>query len=347
MKLKLFMTFFGVLTACCVQADTLVLNKSIPGRYDEGYRTPEQQAAIIKLVDIFKKAGEYQMGMLGYVQYQGDEWYSLNRRLNIQGGDVANQEYLGNWPLTPWAYNQQPKEITDRADMHGTIADSFVAGTKYPVGCYGDTPLNYGDLDNDGTNELILFMGNTLVAFSPQYGRTIFSTWLSLNDWARAEENQSYYEGEYGENLKTAEDPQYDSNLVHNRGRQEDHVPGYRGYSKIYVGDFDKDNNIDILVWRKMYISKMENDSQRGFTLIRNEWNHFERDLAAQKASTVGVTGEYLPQDTAQETIQNWLAAANLTWSKGFPSKSECPGEEGKLISEMHDPLLNDPDVLQ
>ena len=45
--------------------------------------------------------------------------------------------------------------------------------------------------------------------------------------------------------------------------------------------------------------------------------------------------------------IQSWLLAKNLTWQKGFLSKSECAGQEGQLIPEIHDPLLNDPDVLR
>jgi hypothetical protein len=237
-------------------------------------------------------------------------------------------------------------EILERAAEH-VVDVGGLTGAKYPLGCYGNTPLNYGDIEGDGTKELIIFIGNTLVLFSPQYGRTIFSTWMSLEDWFHADDGKFYFEGEYGEDIKTPEDPQYESRLLHRRGPENIHAPGYRGYSKIYVGDFDKDGNADILVWRKIYISKLENDAERGFTLIRNEWNHYERDLVAQKASQAGVTSEYLPQETPTETIQGWLVSNNLTWSKGFPDRSECAGEEGKLIPEMHDPLLNDPDVLQ
>ena len=58
------------------------------------------------------------------------------------------------------------------------------------------------------------------------------------------------------------------------------------------------------------------------------------------------VDGEYKKQSTSANTIKGWLATRQLTWQKGFPSQSECPGAEGKLIPELHDPLLNDPDVL-
>lgn len=55
----------------------------------------------------------------------------------------------------------------------------------------------------------------------------------------------------------------------------------------------------------------------------------------------------YQPVTTSSELIKKWLTDNNLTWQKGFPSKSECKGQEGQLIPDMHDPLLNDPDVLK
>lgn len=59
------------------------------------------------------------------------------------------------------------------------------------------------------------------------------------------------------------------------------------------------------------------------------------------------VDGEYQQTATPESEVKDWLEENNLTWQKGFPSHSECPGEEGELIPEMHDPLLNDADVLQ
>jgi hypothetical protein len=45
--------------------------------------------------------------------------------------------------------------------------------------------------------------------------------------------------------------------------------------------------------------------------------------------------------------VERLLTLYNLTWSKGYPSKSECAVEEEQLIPETHDTLLNDPEVLQ
>jgi hypothetical protein len=58
-------------------------------------------------------------------------------------------------------------------------------------------------------------------------------------------------------------------------------------------------------------------------------------------------TGEYQKQPTDSATVKNWLTTRHLTWQKGYPSRSECPGQEGQLIPEMHDPLLNDAEVMQ
>lgn len=105
----------------------------------------------------------------------------------------------------------------------------------------------------------------------------------------------------------------------------------------MYVGHFQDKSSYDILVWRKLYHSRLNSDSIKGFQHDADLMIHYQR----------AENGEYLPQDTSPETIQNWLGSNNLTWQKGFPSKSECAGEEGKLIPEMHDVLLNDPDVLK
>ena len=114
----------------------------------------------------------------------------------------------------------------------------------------------------------------------------------------------------------------------------------------LIVGDFDADDNPDIIKWEKVYVSNKKTESI-AWNKVRNSLTHYERDLMTQQRLGAGVTGEYLPQITPDSVIENWLSANELTWQKGFPSTSECEGEEGQLISEMHDPLLNDPDVLQ
>ncbi|WP_229815828.1 hypothetical protein, partial [Bacterioplanes sanyensis] len=108
----------------------------------------------------------------------------------------------------------------------------------------------------------------------------------------------------------------------------------------------DKDGNPDLVKWQKAFVSNNKTKSI-AWNKVRNSLTHYERDLATQKRLENGVTGEYLPQITLDVVIEGWLRENELTWQQGFPSFSECPGEEDKLIPEMHDPLLNDPDVLR
>ena len=267
----------------------------------------------------------------------------MNRNLSIQSGNIFTQKYLGNWPLTRWSYLKRPELILDglyKVKSHTSWRDHIeYTAHKSFSGCLNKTPLRYGDIENDGQKELVLFLNGELIMFSLEYQRTVFSNFYQADDWFRdpgwkkepaiSEVDHKYY--------------QYQSEHMIYNGIS---TPAYRYYSKIFTGDFDENGNPDIILWSKTYISN-EKGGDKGFHLIRNELKHFERDLTAQKATGAGVTGEYLPQITTDVVIDNWLRANELTWSKGFPSTSECPGKEGQLIPEMHDPLLNDPDVLQ
>jgi len=104
------------------------------------------------------------------------------------------------------------------------------------------------------------------------------------------------------------------------------------------VKDFDANGKSDILIWRKLYESNLGDNPVKGFHLLGEGVFHYEKSAA----------GEYVfKDDTESNVAKAWLTSNNLTWQKGFPSKSECEGQEGQLIPEMHDPLLNDPEVLR
>lgn len=109
-----------------------------------------------------------------------------------------------------------------------------------------------------------------------------------------------------------------------------------RGYAKLYIGSYSAENAKDILIWRKVYKSNLLKDPIAGFTRLSDTYIHYKL-----------INGEYKKQPTEQAVIKEWFTDKNLTWQKGYPSKSECPGKEGELIPEMHDPLSNDPDVLK
>ncbi len=251
--------------------------------------------------------------------------------------NMGNEEPLSNWSLTRW-----PHELTEQTEYlyrtesaHNAIIkpeySQFLDESRTYFGCLANTPLRYGKINNSGDDELVLTLANMgsqgdLIVFSPKYERIVFSLRFAEQDYIDSIESSEYQfvtESDY-------------------HAQQ----PAYRTFGKVFEGDFDGDAHSDLVVWRKGYGSNTKAEDA-GFTLGANVFTHYERDLNAQAESEAGVTGEYLPQDTPEEDIQNWLAENNLTWSKGYPSKSECPGEEGQLIPEMHDPLLNEPDVLK
>ncbi len=274
----------------------------------------------------------------------GDSVYSLSSKLDLIQTNKSDRKIIANWPLTRWKYQYYPDErieiFTSLGRGNQDFGKPYYNSTAISLGCYGQQPLQYGSLAPTGDKELFLFLSNQLIIFSPKYGRTVFSEIFDNSDWINAADTTALVE----RNTRN-ETPQFASDLIANNGGNAE--PGMRYYSKIFIGDFDKDGNTDILVWRKYYKSNLRSDPVPGFTLKSNNWQHFERDLKAQAALPAGVTGEYLPQQTDATTIQTWLSDNNLTWQKGYPDFSECKGQKGKLIPEMHDPLLNDPDVLK
>jgi len=345
MQLRIFVLFsFLASPIYSVSAGLEGLNKGI--NCDASFSSrPENEKIIIKNIGSTFSANNIDSGV-SCTAWAGSEennlWFELSSDLDVYGVNVQTKQYLGNWPLTHWPHYSQPDEILQRMEKWDISSTGFVNGAKYPVGCLANAPLRYGDIDSDTKNELVLFLGNDLVVFSPDQGKITFAAWLSLNDWYTLEDGAWYFEDDHGNDIKKPTDPQYESRLIHNRGPHHAHATGIRGYGKIFIGDFNNNQTPDIILWQKIYESKLESDPVRGFNLLRNQYTFFE------KSENETAKGEYLPQeDTSPETVQGWLTANNLTWQKGFPSKSECAGQEGQLIPEMHDPLLNDPDVLK
>lgn len=278
--------------------------------------------------------------------------YGLTNSPRLIRVEKTGRVLTNNWPLTPWAnrIKMQGEGVSWKVrpflnaalgggkaiDAPGTMA--FDTDSIYKLdtwhdylGCYSKTPLRYGDIDSDGTNELVLFLDDDLVVFSLSQQKTIFSTSLHYQDELAADQITVAY----------GEDHRDDLIYQYYAASGDDiHInapfPATRSFAKVFIGDFNADKTPDIILWRKLYESRLKSENVPGFNRVSDLYVHYQL-----------TNGEYLPQDTAPETIQNWLSTAQLTWSKGFPSLSECPGEEGKLIPEMHDPLLNDPDVLQ
>jgi len=179
-------------------------------------------------------------------------------------------------------------------------------------------------------------LGFDLLIFSPQRNKVVFAQTLGLNEWLNEEDTRNYF---IGAGALQPTSPWFQSAIEAgrsgtSRGNQK---PGLRGYSKFYFGDYDDNGSADILVWRKLYRSRLRTQPM-GFDKLTDTLLHYEQTDQG-----------YVRRDDDDEAarVRNWLTTNNLTWQSGFPSKSECPGQEGELIPEMHDPLLNDPEVLQ
>jgi hypothetical protein len=286
--------------------------------------------------------------------------YSFTSKTKINLTNFDTREVLGNWPLKaskvcdgsevdcqePWwkgRWSEQEfleSEIIKRIISYGyNDRELYQFQLSYgdeefenSVGCLEHTPLRYGDVDGDTKSELVLFLKDSLVIFSPQDEKVIFSMLHSVSDYVAW---QTMIDAGLKLFSPSASSPQYGSKISYLEDQNA--IPAYLSYGKLYVGDLDSDQSKDLIVWRKLYQSKLYGDSVQGFDKVRDTYLHYKK-----------VDGEYqLQTDTTPETIQGWLTSKNLTWQSGFPSKSECAGQEGQLIPEMHDPLLNDPDVLK
>lgn len=269
--------------------------------------------------------------------------YSISRRLNLYETDYSSKLFSDSWTIERWAHEPLDQLLlSEYSGISRKFASTYGLNTRYSLGCLADTSLRYGDVDDDAVDDLVLLLGSDLVLFSLDHERVVFSFRYATDKWMDKIDTEIYFE-DYG--FAKPEDMPYSQWEVLADLREPD--PAFRGYGKVYTDDFDGDDHKDFIVWSKLYRSNMRRDNVDGFSLLSDSFFHFERNLSAQAESDSGITGEYLPQETSEEDIKNWLAEHNLTWSKGYPSQSECPGEEGQLIPEMHDPLLNDPEVLQ
>ncbi|GEM_PF-2037474 len=266
---------------------------------------------------------------LAFIQSDIDgEYYALKADGRVVFFNVNTKQFNPGWLLTRWPTELIDKEVASIYDMEGAsegdvwhlYAHERLLNTS-SLGCLANTPLRYGALENNGKDSLVIYMGKNdqqldWILFSPQSAAIEFSARLALQDSVEAPPGSKV---------------QYLSDALGRIGGV-----GRRAYAKVYFDDFDGDEELDILVWRKRYESRLQEDPIKGFELKKEVVRHYKF-----------IEGTYQKQDTEEATIKTWLTTKQLTWSKGYPSKSECPGQTDQLIPEMHDPLLNDPDVLQ
>jgi hypothetical protein len=212
-------------------------------------------------------------------------------------------------------------------------------------GCLSTTPLRYGDIGSGDENLVLTLQNGRFILFSPDLGKSVFefnyvnadelgeSAQPRLSSAAIAENELGMLE--YGYKKLGDEAPQWVAASGGNQSVMRI-LPAWRSFAKLYEGDINGDGTHNLLVWRKLYQSLQNSDDRSGFQLAA-------QNFISYKYTSLG----YQIEDISTATIESWLTAQNQTWQSGYPSQSECAGEEGQLIPEMHDPLLNDPDVLR
>ncbi len=316
--------------------------------YGATARTNDQISASIKIGDVLTAQGVTQQICYAYTNMDsGDIWYELENDLKIYGVNASNSQFVGGWPVTDYSEQVQMKgeektyrvrrtdigyeEIPDpTAQMINATPNYFLSPMfAQSLGCYNQSPLRYSDVNGDNQSELLVFLNNDIVVFSPQLQKTIYSFNLNNKDELTEEQVELEFPSPH-EDI-----PQFVSQHGLS-GKFRQAVPAIRAFAKVFFDDVNQDNAPDVIVWRKLYESNLKTNPTLGFSKLGDLFVHYQL-----------VNGEYKLQSSEQADIQGWLTSKNLTWQKGFPSTSECAGQEGQLIPEMHDPLLNDPDVLQ
>lgn len=274
-------------------------------------------------------------GMSGFVTLDGGLSYYALIDTTLVKYDIGLNTVSGSWPLTRWESDYIEDEIL-RTFYHGRQWPGVQDYYDDLTGCIARGPLRYGDFSGNDKAEIVLFLPDDftldMLVFSLDKGKVIFSHPVATTD--------SIAEDDADQTLLHTDASRHSQYYVRSGqeiiGKGWAMKPAVRAYGKIYTGDFNENGARDLLVWRKLFLSRSTSDQVTGFEKLRETWLHYAL-----------VDGEYQQLDTPEATIRNWLSGNNLTWQKGYPNKSECAGHEGELIPEMHDPLLNDPDVLQ
>lgn len=250
-----------------------------------------------------------------------------------QSANILHDEGAYNspyWKVTDPSLPQTGKDVVHR-EKHTKPTTTH--------GCLDLNPLRYGDIDGDGQKELIVTRDGDLIISSPSKKAVIFAANWFMNDDIVINNDRGTVLPGWTEQERAAQPkdaPQYGAYSNTLKYMEGKNYPAWRSFAKLYFGDFDADKVPDIVMWRKLYESNLMGNPQKGFSKKAELWVHYKL-----------VNGEYKKQSTDAAIVKAWLAAKSLTWQKGYPSKSECKEQENQLIPEMHDPQLNDPDILK
>lgn len=358
MKKNLFTGIFFLISEA-VFANEIILNNAILSDGGVSLRTPEQKSATIIMSEILSSEDVDPYAAIASTNLDsGTIWYRLYDDIKIFSVNVSTKQFIGGWPLSnypdmtmmsgegpaigneilPSVSPESPEGKALGRPVYDQISYYWHRSTQdITCGCLNESPLRYGDLEGDEQKELVLLTVNNIVVFSPVSHKVIFASNYQMSDQMLPDTQEAYLDDILKSKYETLGENQPQllaaSSISH---ETQEPLGAVRSFGKIYIGHFSSETANDILLWRKLYTSHATSDPIKGFGKRAELLLHYKL-----------MNGEYKKQPTEQEVIKGWLADKNLTWQKGYPSKSECPGQEGQLIPEMHDPLLNDPDMLK
>lgn len=90
-------------------------------------------------------------------------------------------------------------------------------------------------------------------------------------------------------------------------------------YAKLFFGDFDKNNKLDVLIWKRQYKSKNNvGGNKPGYEFESNGFMHYEENNSSSGFDKL-VVDEIRAMDILKKN--------NLSWKKGWPNKSNCGDE--------------------
>jgi len=215
--------------------------------------------------------------------------------------------------------------IEDRWQTSGYLMGSYIP--TFDVGsmlsgsvpfCETKSYLFAADLNLDGYSELFSFEG-WYGGYSPGVQGDFDYISLHVNDGVSGKEI-------FSEVIKEIDSLFYGEIEDYSELSKEARSKLYFRLSKLYFEDFDENDRLDILVWKREY-----RPLDKYFEYVNEQFYHFEESVDGFKETPVST-----------EQAKKWLKARKLTWRKGFPDQRACKDSKTEPFIFMADPVLHE-----
>lgn len=203
------------LIVCSSQSFGFKLNNPAICDYTLENKTEVQVAAITSIVSIFESQNIERGDCLGWTNMgNGNDWNYITDEFAIYKFDISNEKYLGRFPLVRWPHEYIHPEIHDKAlgVWGGRPYEPELALYDYQdSGSLAQNPLRYGDVDGNGSNEIVIITQEDLLFFSPELEKTIFMLRYNADEWLTPEASTEFYSWIKGGTREGLNLPQFQS----------------------------------------------------------------------------------------------------------------------------------------